>query len=66
MNGTPVMHRNPQMNGTPEQKRDRAPRRRRQWQAHQAKLEREIETFFRAAGVKNVDLSEMFEDFEWL
>ena len=70
MNGTSFMENpsliygTPSINGKPQC--DRAFRRRQKWQAHQAKLEQEIAAFFRAAGVKNVDLSEMFEDFEWL
>ena len=65
MNGTPLMNRTP-MNGISKKQCDRASLRRRKWQAYQAKLEGEIAVFFRAAGVKSVDLSEMFEDFEWL
>ena len=44
------------MTGTP-QTQNRASLRRRQ----QAKLEQEIATFFRCAGVKSVDLSAMFQ-----
>ncbi len=53
------------MNGIP-QPQNCASLRRRKWQAKQSKLEQEIAAFFRAAGVKSVDLSEMFQDFEWL
>ncbi len=55
MNGTPLM------NDTPKKQRDRASLCRRKQRARQAKLEQEIEAFFRSAGVKHVDLSEMFQ-----
>ena len=48
------------MNGTP-QIQDRISLRRRKQRARQARLEQEIAAFFQSAGVKSVDLSEMFQ-----
>ena len=40
--------------------------RRRQRSKKQVKLERDIQIFFQQAGVKTVNLDEMFQGFEWL
>lgn len=50
---------------TPHSQRDRVDARRRDRQAQQTRLEREIQSFFQQAGVRTVNLDEMFQEIEW-